>query len=430
MNPNLPDLPSPLDSFPVRDMEKSETVPTLLIVDDEVGSRTAIKIIFQDSYRILQAENGEVALDLLLKNQVDVAILDILMAEMTGTELLGKIKEFDPMLEVIMLTAYETLETTREALRHGASDYLTKPFDVPLIREAVNHAYKKRQLSTARNAAADELLKIRQELQDQILNEKMTRAQGEIYANILHDINNPLSVITLYMGVLSQSIKDPDHFKMHQATLLKEMDCIRMEVKHCFNISRRYLGYLRHGGDEADFTSINQVLEDLQDFLQSHPDLNGHTLKIDLLPVDVNAAIHPIDLLQILLNLTSNALQCTLKKHEVRISVKLTVERIDLLLWKQDAQNRFVTGTGPSTPTAQVILEIKDNGPGIEEKILGQIFETQVTTKTAEEGTGLGLTIIKRLIEAAGGALHIHTEIGIGTLCTLYIPLTETRTWR
>ena len=300
--------------------------PTLLIVDDETGPRISLKIIFQDSYRILMADSGEVALDILRNNPVDVAILDILLGGITGTELLGKIKEFDPTVEVIMLTAYESLQTTREALRQGASDYLNKPFAVSTIREAVNAANKKRQISKTKNGALIELQTLREELNEQILAEKKTQNQSEIYANILHDIYNPLSVVTLYMDVLDQTFKEPKRFEEHKETLLNEMESIRTEVKHCFEISRRYLGYLRQCEDEADSANINHALIDLKNLLKPHSSLNANLLQIDLLPDDVDVAIHSIDLLQILLNLTTNALQCTPDKHEVRITTRLNVE--------------------------------------------------------------------------------------------------------
>ena len=254
-----------------------------------------------------------------------------------------------------------------------------------------------------------------------MLKEKMTRTKGEIYANILHDIHNPLSVINLYMDVLARSLQDPESFRAeHQKTLQAEMDCIKSEVKHCFNISQRYLGYLRQPDEEADYASINQALLDLEKMLKPHPALKVNTLQITPLPTDAQAAIHSIDLLQILLNLTTNALQATPARHEVRIAAQMLTGAPDPSIWKQDAQNRFVTGITPAAPP-RIALSISDNGPGIEPQILNRIFDAQVTTKSATEGTGLGFTIIKRLIEAAGGALHIHTELGTGTTCTLYL---------
>ena len=394
---------------------------TLLIVDDEERPRASVKFVFQDSYHVLLAESGETALKLLREHPVDVAILDILMAGMSGPELLAKIKEFDPTVEVIMLTAYETVQTARHAVQHGASDYLNKPFDVPTIRAAVQNAFKKRQLALARKSAQADLLRLKNELEDLVLKEKMTRTKGEIYANILHDIHNPLSVINLYMDVLARSLQDPENFsEEHQKTLQAEMDCIKSEVKHCFNISQRYLGYLRQPDDEADYASINQALLDVEKMLKQHPALKGNKIQITKLPTDAQAAIHSIDLLQILLNLTTNALQSTPAQHEIRIAAQLLTGTPDPSIWKQDAQNRFVTGITPSAPP-RIALSISDNGPGIEPQILDRIFDAQITTKSATEGTGLGFTIIKRLIEAAGGAIHIHTELGVGTTCTLYL---------
>src|SRR5437870_4582852 len=94
--------------------------PVLLIVDDEEGPRQSLRIIFKDEYDVLLAENGQVALELAGQRQVDAAILDIRMPGMSGIEVLMRLKEQNPAIEVIMLTAYETVETARQALRYGA----------------------------------------------------------------------------------------------------------------------------------------------------------------------------------------------------------------------------------------------------------------------------------------------------------------------
>src|SRR5438445_11123483 len=110
---------------------------TLLIVDDEEGPRQSLRIVFKDDYNILLADSGNKAIELMKQHSVDAAVLDIRMSGMSGVELLGKLKEINPAVEVIMLTAYETIETARQALRLGACDYLTKPFDISTIRPAI-----------------------------------------------------------------------------------------------------------------------------------------------------------------------------------------------------------------------------------------------------------------------------------------------------
>src|SRR2546429_5114389 len=109
---------------------------TLLIVDDGEGPRQSLRIVFKDDYNILLADNGNKAIELMKQHSVDAAVLDIRMSGMSGVELLGKLKEINPAVEVIMLTAYETIETARQALRLGAGDYLTKPVGLSTLPRA------------------------------------------------------------------------------------------------------------------------------------------------------------------------------------------------------------------------------------------------------------------------------------------------------
>src|SRR5262249_30178469 len=119
------------------------TKPTLLIVDDEEGPRQSLRIVFKNEYTVLLASNGPDAIELVHKNHVDVVVCDIMMSGMSGVDVLKAIKEIDSSIEVVMLTAFETIETARQALRYGASDYLNKPFDIPSMRAAVKRAADK-----------------------------------------------------------------------------------------------------------------------------------------------------------------------------------------------------------------------------------------------------------------------------------------------
>src|SRR6266536_6173356 len=148
------DTPSrPINAPPLNSPRKR----TLLIVDDEEGPRQSLRIVFKDDYNILLADNGNKAVELARQHAVDAAVLDIRMSGMSGVELLGRLKEIDPAIEVIMLTAYETIETARQALRLGACDYLTKPFDISTIREAVTRALHLRRISDTVTDTSDRL---------------------------------------------------------------------------------------------------------------------------------------------------------------------------------------------------------------------------------------------------------------------------------
>ena len=109
---------------------------TLLVVDDEEGPRMSLRVIFKDTYTMLMAEDGPTAIDLAQKHDIDVAILDIRMAGMSGIEVLERLRFVCPDIEAIMITAFETTDTIRQALRLRACDYINKPFDISTIRNA------------------------------------------------------------------------------------------------------------------------------------------------------------------------------------------------------------------------------------------------------------------------------------------------------
>ena len=116
--------------------------PDVLIVDDDEGPRRSLYLIFRNDYKVLLAASGAEALEIVQCHQIDAAILDIRMTGMSGIELLEKLKAVDPAMEAIMLTGYETIETIRQALRFGACDYLSKPFDLETIRATVANALR------------------------------------------------------------------------------------------------------------------------------------------------------------------------------------------------------------------------------------------------------------------------------------------------
>jgi PAS domain S-box-containing protein len=116
----------------------------ILVVDDELGPREALRMILKSKYQVLTAVNGPEALQVLSTTPPDIVLLDIKMREMNGIEVLRAIKETDTGIEVIMMTAYASLQTARDAMAHGASEYLIKPFSKKEVEEAIEKALKRR----------------------------------------------------------------------------------------------------------------------------------------------------------------------------------------------------------------------------------------------------------------------------------------------
>jgi DNA-binding NtrC family response regulator len=114
-------------------------------------------VIFKDDYDLLIASDGKSAIELAQKNKIDVAVCDIRMAGMSGIEVLERLKFVDSAIEVVMITAFETTDTMRQALRLRACDYINKPFDISTMRAAVSNAMQRRTLESEIHNNAEQL---------------------------------------------------------------------------------------------------------------------------------------------------------------------------------------------------------------------------------------------------------------------------------
>lgn len=121
------------------------TRPRILVVDDEVGPRESLRMLLKPQYEVRTADGARTALQELADFRPDLVILDIKMPGMDGLEVLRRIKRVDPSIEVVMITAYASLETVKTALSHGAFEYLIKPFSRQDLEEVVRRALGRRQ---------------------------------------------------------------------------------------------------------------------------------------------------------------------------------------------------------------------------------------------------------------------------------------------
>ena len=111
-----------------------EKLRSVLVVDDEVGARESLKMILKNDYEVFSAKDAEEALLQIKMHSPDVILLDIILPDLDGLKVLERIKQNDPDMVVIMITATNTVNTAVEAMKLGAYDYVTKPFDIDELR--------------------------------------------------------------------------------------------------------------------------------------------------------------------------------------------------------------------------------------------------------------------------------------------------------
>ena len=395
---------------------------TLLVVDDEDGPRQSLRVIFKDEYDMLMAEDGPTAIELAQKHPIDVAVLDIRMAGMSGIEVLERLKYVNPNIEVIMMTAFETTDTIRQALRLRACDYINKPFDLATIRAAVSQAMQRRTLESEIHSSAEKVQELLSELQNQKVEEQIAKTRGDIYASIIHDINGPLTVISGFVQVLNQRLNRNSRLEMEDLEFIKDrLRIIARQVGNCVEISRRYLGFLRRQSEEAPRVSVNQLFKDLEQLVRVHPGRSDNEFSVQPMAEDLGIKMNGTDVIQILLNLTVNAFQCAPMSHRVDVGGEILREPLDLTAFKDGPNDRLLNVEGMDNTAPLVKLWVRDTGPGIPAEVLPKIFQPYFTTKGPRQGTGLGLNIVQRLIKEGKGALHVHTQPGEGTTFTIYL---------
>jgi len=128
-------------------MNNTKNLPVVLVVDDEPAALEAFEAILDGQFEVLTARSGKEALDKIVKEPINLIFLDIKMPDMDGMQVLRKIKEYDGSLSVIMATAVDSTHTAVEAMRLGACDYITKPFDVEEIIAVARKAIAQERLA-------------------------------------------------------------------------------------------------------------------------------------------------------------------------------------------------------------------------------------------------------------------------------------------
>ena len=371
--------------------------PRVLLVDDEQDFLDSLSQRLRlRGLPVLAAASGPEALEQLDREAVDVVVLDVRMPGMDGIEVLRRIKERHPRVEVVMLTGHADLESSLEGMRFGFFDYLTKPVAIGDLIEKISDAFRRRL-----GEPVEDQETFQEKLKEHMIVADRLASLGELAASIAHEINNPLAVISEAAGWLRAKASRPETTpdELEQAVGLA-LDKIDRAVDPASRISHNFLRFARAPG-----TMVRQI--DLRDLAAEVVDLTSKTAERSSTEVTVaapdSAALtvetDPYQLRQVLLNIVTNAIQAVGRDGTVEI-------RID---------------GDPDAVTVAVI----DNGPGIPPEYVERIFEPFFTTKGEGEGTGLGLAVSRGIVEKLGGRIEVDSRPGDG--CTFRVVLPRRR---
>jgi signal transduction histidine kinase len=358
----------------------------IIFIDDDQNILDGIKRSLhnnREQWEISYMSDVNAACQSILHSDFDIVVSDIKMPAMTGLELLEKIKSElkEKRPEFIIITGIEDKELKRAALNLDATDLLNKPIQKEDLLARLNNAIRLKSFKD-KICAQNELL------EQQLIQSQKMEVVGLMTSGIAHDFNNILSVISNYSQLLKMLAKDNPNIE-------KRTEKIQEASGHGQKIIQQLLNFVKKKNTVFEKINLNTIINDSIELLkttlskkvsiQFYQPQNNHEIMAD-----------QTQIFQVIMNLCLNAAKAM--DHEGNISIRLNKENSDL--------------------KETIVLEIADNGPGIDTSIIKSLS----SIKTSEGGTGLGLTIVQRIIKNHSGKLNIKSEPGIGTTFTIIFP--------
>lgn len=342
--------------------EGPENRVDILIIDDDPSIRKLVETILSPHYTALEVEPNSETMNAIIRHKPSVIILDIKMPGEDGISILSKIKEVSPASITIMLTRHGDKNTAIKCLKLGAFDYLQKP---------CNH----HELIASVDRAVNEY-KLRSELES---SHKLA-AIGEMSAGIVHEIVNPLATICSRARHIKLQLKKEGK---ESPMLLKMVDVVEEEAQRVSKIIEGLRSFSRHGSNDPFLTeNLSELISKTLSFYNSKIKFSDISLFVEVSD-QLSLECHGSQLQQVLLNMFNNACDA--------------IKSIDDKWIKIEAED-----------LGEVIeLSITDSGAGIPDAVVDKLFQPFYTTKAVGEGTGLGMSIIKGIVEVHHGKLSI-----------------------
>src|SRR5205809_4044775 len=265
-------------------MTAATELPQILVIDDEMGPRESLRMLLKPNYQVHTADCVETGLKLLKEKQPDTIVMDIRMPGISGIEGLRQIREIDPHLSVIMLTGFGALETAQEALRLGANDYISKPFDAHEIQQVIDRNVERTRAHRTSEHAASEIKELNNRLLQQLAQKERLASLGQASAEFVHDLGNPLTIVWGYVQLLAKRLEksDGDDGAEQDAASVKELNIIEQNVRLCRELLTMWQSYGSVEASPRKPISVTAIMRDVIKGIGPMAAQNGIELKVDL----------------------------------------------------------------------------------------------------------------------------------------------------
>lgn len=359
----------------------NERRPKVLYVDDQLGNLTVFKASMRKFADIRTATSGEEALTILETEEFPIVISDQRMDGMSGSELLAQVRVLYPDSIRILLTAYTDFNALAAAINEGQiARYVRKPWEREEMREILANSSRLYWKSRENRA-----------LTQQLLHKARLAAVGQITSGLVHELGNMLVKLDVVEDILGAWGTERE--------VSQEFVILRSGIDGVRGLFETLSNYAR-GGDafrlEREWVDLSQLLSEWSSMMKLFPYMKGRKLIFEA-DGPVMAKVDSKKIEQIIINLVRNAAEATdTELGEIRISV--------------------------SERDGRAMVRISDNGIGISPEVAQRIWEPFFTTK-GKAGTGLGLMMCRRILEAHDGRIHFVNNQDGGSTFTIQFPI-------
>jgi signal transduction histidine kinase len=377
--------------------------PSLLVAEDEPDMLRFLKSRLNLHYRVIEAVDGQQAVDKAREFLPDIILLDMMMPQKDGLQACREIRQGAETknIPIILLTARADEETKLAALEAGASDFLPKPFSSTELHVRVTNlveSYQYQRKLAKQNAVLENTIEQLKDTETQLVQTEKLASLGRMSAGIIHEINNPLNFATTGLFTLRNKGK----------YLLPEQQEEYQEILQDV---------------EEGIKRVKSIVSELRTF--SHPDMEGRD-QVEVSEV-VSSALKFLsnewkDKVQVEQSLTEHQTIWANKSKLVQVVVNLLQNSMDAMKTKAFENEKPAIRIDGFIEDKKSVLRVRDNGTGIDPKILDKIFDPFFTTKDVGEGMGLGLSICYRIVEECDGRISVKTEPGKFCEFTLEFP--------
>jgi len=378
----------------------------ILVVDDEKEIRDFLfKALTRIAgFQVELAESGEEALKKIENEKFDLVLTDLKMPNMDGLQLVNEIGKLRPEILTVLITGHGSIDSALEAMKRGASDYLTKPLNLEEIIVRLQKVLEEKQRFIRLKDFADQLEKANQELK------RIDEIKSEFVSVASHELRTPLAAIKNAVQLILNG--KTGEINENQTKFLSMAD---RNINRLTNILNNLLNLSRIESGKIGMKFENLELKELIELTASslRPQADEKSIRIDVeVPEQLPSVYGDHEKIeQILTNLIGNA-------------IKFAPDGGQILITADSLQNG-----GGERHRHMVAISVKDTGIGIPQEHLEAVFEkfhqVEGSLHRSMSGTGLGLAITKGLVEAHQGKIWVESEVGKSSTFTFTLPISE-----